>query len=50
LLGSHPGSISAVAKPIAWAFTLWGTGLYLWAGGLYLVQVHRVTRRPVLLR
>jgi len=50
LLGSHPGSISAVAKPIAWAFTLWGTALYLWAGGLYLVQVRRVTRRPVLLR
>jgi cardiolipin synthase len=50
LLGSHPGRISAVAKPIAWAFTLWGTGLYLWAGGLYLVQVYRVTRRPGLLR
>jgi cardiolipin synthase len=50
LLGSHPGTISAVAKPIAWAFTLWGTALYLWAGGLYLVQVHRVTRRPGLLR
>jgi cardiolipin synthase len=47
LLGSHPGSISAVAKPIAWAFTLWGTGLYLWAGGLYLLQVRRVTSRPV---
>lgn len=47
LLGSHPGTISAVAKPIAWAFTLWGTGLYLWAGGLYLLQVRRVTRRPV---
>jgi len=47
LLGSHPGSISAVAKPIAWAFTLWGTGLYLWAGGLYLMQVRRVTRGPV---
>jgi cardiolipin synthase len=45
LLGSHPGSISAVAKPIAWAFTLWGTGLYLWAGGLYLLQVRRVTRQ-----
>jgi cardiolipin synthase len=42
LLGSHPGSISAVAKPIAWGFTLWGTGLYLWAGGLYLLQVRRV--------
>ncbi len=43
LLGSHPGTISTVAKPIAWAFTLWGTGLYLWAGVLYLLQVRRIT-------
>ncbi|UQX90130.1 CDP-alcohol phosphatidyltransferase family protein [Jatrophihabitans telluris] len=44
LLGSHAGTISHVAKPIAWAFTIWGTGLYLWAGGLYLEQVRRVVR------
>jgi cardiolipin synthase len=44
LLGSHPGTISSIAKPIAWAFTLWGTGLYLWAGGLYLLQVRRIVR------
>lgn len=42
LLGSHPGTISQIAKPIAWAFTIWGTGLYVWAGGLYLVQVRRI--------
>jgi cardiolipin synthase (CMP-forming) len=47
LLGSHPGTLSHLAKPIAWAFTLWGTGLYLWAGGLYLIQVRRIARRPV---
>ena len=48
LLGSHPGTISSIAKPIAWAFTIWGTGLYLWAGGLYLLQVRRiVTSTPV---
>ncbi|MDQ2837776.1 MAG: CDP-alcohol phosphatidyltransferase family protein [Actinomycetota bacterium] len=47
LLGSHSGRLSEVAKPIAWAFTIWGTGLYLWAGGLYLIQVRRVTARPV---
>jgi cardiolipin synthase len=45
LIGSHSGTISAVAKPIAWAFTIWGTGLYLWAGGLYLLQVRRITQR-----
>ena len=43
LLGSHTGTLSAIAKPIAWAFTIWGTALYLWAGGLYLIQVRRVT-------
>lgn len=42
LLGSHGGTISAIAKPIAWAFTLWGTALYLWAGGLYLRQFRRI--------
>jgi cardiolipin synthase len=42
LLGSHPGTVGQIAKPIAWAFTIWGTGLYLWSGGLYLLQVRRV--------
>jgi cardiolipin synthase len=45
LLGSHPGHLGEIVKPIAWAFTIWGTGLYLWAGGLYLIQVRRVTAR-----
>ena len=49
LLGSHPGTLSQLAKPIAWAFTLWGAGLYLWAGGLYLIQVRRVTSRPAVI-
>ncbi len=42
LIGSQPGMLGAIAKPIAWAFTIWGTGLYLWAGGLYLIQFRRV--------
>jgi cardiolipin synthase len=46
LLGSHPGTLSAIAKPIAWAFTIWGTALYLWAGGLYLIQVRRLSALP----
>lgn len=46
LLGSHSGTLSAIAKPIAWAFTLWGTGLYLWAGGLYLLQFRRILAAP----
>ncbi len=46
LIGTQPGTLGAVAKPIAWAFTIWGTGLYLWAGGLYLIQFRRVVSRP----
>ena len=46
LLGSHPGHLGAIVKPIAWAFTIWGTGLYLWAGGLYLIQFRRVVSGP----
>jgi cardiolipin synthase (CMP-forming) len=44
LLGAHTGTLSAIARPIAWAFTIWGTGLYLWAGGLYLVQAAQLVR------
>jgi cardiolipin synthase len=46
LLGSHPGMLGSVAKPIAWAFTIWGTGLYLWSAGLYLLQFRRVLAEP----
>ena len=47
LIGSHSGTLAEVAKPIAWAFTIWGTGLYLWAAGLYLIQFRRVLAEPV---
>ena len=40
--GVHRGPVAAVVKPIAWGFTLWGAGLYLWAGVVYLVQTARL--------
>ncbi|HEX5496511.1 MAG TPA: CDP-alcohol phosphatidyltransferase family protein [Mycobacteriales bacterium] len=43
LLAAGHGTPSDVARPMAWAFTIWGTCLYLWAGLLYLVQVSRLT-------
>ena len=46
LLGTHDGTLGAIAKPIAWAFTIWGTGLYLWAAGLYAIQFRRVLAVP----
>jgi cardiolipin synthase (CMP-forming) len=46
LIGTHDGTLGDIAKPIAWAFTIWGTALYLWAGGLYLLQVKRIAALP----
>jgi cardiolipin synthase (CMP-forming) len=45
LLGAHTGTWSDIARPIAWAFTIWGTGLYLWAGAVYLRQVIALLRQ-----
>jgi CDP-diacylglycerol--glycerol-3-phosphate 3-phosphatidyltransferase len=38
------GWLSAAAGPLAWAFVIWGTVLYVWSGGLYLTQVAQVVR------
>ncbi|CAN5227783.1 CDP-alcohol phosphatidyltransferase family protein [soil metagenome] len=39
LLGDDTGSLAAVAQVVGWAFTVWGVGLYWWAGLLYVWQV-----------
>ena len=50
LLGSYhdqsgaAGVAAGIAWPVAWAFTIWGVSLYLWAGVLYVVQVVRTVR------
>jgi cardiolipin synthase len=44
LLGQYNGTLADIVRPIAWAFTLWGTGMYLWAGVLYVQQYRAVTR------
>jgi cardiolipin synthase len=47
LWGAHEGTAADVARPIAWAFTIWGTALYLWAGAVYLQQaVGLIRQRP----
>jgi cardiolipin synthase len=33
-----------VLMPLAWAFALWGVGLYWWAGFVYLRQVRQVVK------
>jgi len=45
LLGSLGDSTFAtICAPIAYSFAIWGTGMYLWAGVLYLVQTRLVLR------
>jgi cardiolipin synthase len=39
LLAQGHGGLAAVAAPFAWAFTIWGTALYVLAGVFYAVQV-----------
>ena len=39
LLGESAGALGTLAKVLGWAFAIWGTGLYWWAGLLYAWQV-----------
>jgi cardiolipin synthase len=47
LLGDGSGDMTTVqtlANVFGWAFAIWGSGLYWWAGVLYVVQVRRLRR------
>jgi CDP-diacylglycerol--glycerol-3-phosphate 3-phosphatidyltransferase len=44
LLADGSGWLAIVIEPFAWAFTIWGTALYVLAGVLYLVQVVGLVR------
>jgi cardiolipin synthase len=44
LLGDGTGLVATLAQVFGWAFTLWGIGLYWWAGLLYGWQVLRLLR------
>ena len=44
LIAAGEGWVAAVAEPIAWALTLWGTGLYVIAGVFYAIQVAGIVR------
>jgi cardiolipin synthase len=39
LLGDSSGTPALVARVLGWSFAIWGTGLYWWAGMLYLREV-----------
>ncbi len=42
LLGAGSGSLADVSRVIGWAFVIWGTALYWWAGILYVEQARRI--------
>ncbi|MGZ8718918.1 MAG: CDP-alcohol phosphatidyltransferase family protein [Aeromicrobium sp.] len=42
LLGDAEGTVADLANVFGWAFTIWGVGLYWWAGILYAFQVRRL--------
>ncbi|WP_241037910.1 CDP-alcohol phosphatidyltransferase family protein [Blastococcus litoris] len=44
LLADGSGWLAVAIEPFAWAFTIWGTALYVLAGVLYLVQVAGILR------
>lgn len=42
LLGDGDGVVATLAQVFGWAFAIWGTGLYWWAGLLYAWQVRKL--------
>ncbi len=42
LLGDGDGPLAVLANVFGWAFAIWGTGLYWWAGLLYAWQVRKL--------
>jgi cardiolipin synthase len=47
LLADGDGAAGALAAAFGWAFVLWGTALYWWAGAAYAVQARRLLARPL---
>jgi CDP-diacylglycerol--glycerol-3-phosphate 3-phosphatidyltransferase len=49
LLSVGDNTLGHLVRPLAWAFTAWGTFLYVWTGVLYLIEEYRLIeagRRP----
>jgi CDP-diacylglycerol--glycerol-3-phosphate 3-phosphatidyltransferase len=44
LLAEGTGWLATAIEPFAWAFTIWGTALYVLAGVFYVVQVAGILR------
>ena len=44
LLGEGSSDWEVAARVLGWAFAIWGTGMYWWAGLLYAWQVRTLLR------
>jgi CDP-diacylglycerol--glycerol-3-phosphate 3-phosphatidyltransferase len=44
LLADGTGWLATAIEPFAWAFTIWGTALYVLAGAFYVIQVVGIVR------
>jgi CDP-diacylglycerol--glycerol-3-phosphate 3-phosphatidyltransferase len=44
LLSAGDGWPAAAARPVGWAFAIWGTALYWWSGLLYAMQFWHLVR------
>jgi cardiolipin synthase (CMP-forming) len=45
-LGSHAASYAEATRVIGWMFVIWGSALYWWAAGLYIVQARQLLSQP----
>ena len=45
LVSGGTGTVSSVAQPVGWSFTVWGVALYWYAGLLYLNQIRTLPAR-----
>jgi cardiolipin synthase len=46
LFAQGNSALAQIVRPIGYAFTVWGTVLYVWTGALYVAQVVIAVRRP----
>jgi cardiolipin synthase len=47
LLAQGGSTAATLARPVAYAFAIWGGALFLWSGALYLVQTRAALRSSV---
>jgi cardiolipin synthase len=49
LLGDGTSTLNLLARVFGWAFAIWGTALYYWAGALYFAQLRHLiqTVKPI---